>query len=358
MDDCPTLKTLTDYNEGRITDPAEVDRITLHIGKCVKCLLILDEMPSGPLAKGLRNSSDDMTIGDSREDEQSSSNYLGLLSIIQSTSESTSYIDPRTLGENRYEVLASVGDGKFGRVVGAFSDTADHVDENLLAIKIPWAEKLTSERHKQQFFADCKAASSLDHPNVLPCIDHGLWDRDRVFYATKYLFSTSLTTYSRSAPNLSDERLVSIFQQTASALQYAHKQNVLHRHLNPSNIFLESVEGETLPHVRVTDFGFAMDGRYLFDLLEPKESKDPFASPESRNLDVKYIDIRADIYSLGKILKLLQRVSTPNGETANEFQVGLSTIIEKSTTGRRRDRYQTLEEFVADFQSVADKNSS
>ncbi|MFK7767450.1 MAG: protein kinase [Mariniblastus sp.] len=358
MADCPTSEKLKKFNEGRIGDFVEVDQISDHIGKCVRCLRILDEMPLGPLADGLRASNSDEATIEDWELNESSGSFHDLLTRIRSTSESSSYLSVNALGENRYEVFGSVGDGEFGRAVGAFPIGEQRSDENLLVVKIPWLEKLSSERHQQQFFDDCKQAQLLNHPNILPNVDYGFWDSNRVFYTTAFLHAQSLSTFARREPVIVNRTLIAIFTQTANAIGYAHQTGVLHRHLNPNNIFLGLADDEPLPHIMVTDFGFSLDSRYQFELLEKSNVKNPFASPESRNSDAAFIDERADIYSLGKILKLLHRLLVPNGEPTNRFESCLNPIIKKSTTKRRRDRYQTLNEFLTEFQSCVDEHAS
>ena len=355
MADCPPTEKLRDFNEGRISDFAEVDRISNHLGRCIKCLRILDEMPSGALVEGLRtSSSDEMTI-EEWELSESSNSFQDLITKIQTSStDSTSYISLEQIAENHYEVVAAVGDGNFGRVVGAFANTADRVDKNFRAVKIPWSDKLISEGHQKQFFADCKKSETLVHPNILPILEHGHWDCRRVFYATPFVYGPSLSIFARSNPSLTREVLISATQQIASALEFAHGNGILHRHLNPNDIFLEKIADQTLPRIKVTDFGFTFDSRYQFELIEKSEAKNPFASPESRNSEARYIDERTDIYSLGKILKLLDRIASTGGETADEFDTHIGSIIKKSTVSRRRGRYQTVKEFMNDFQSCVD----
>ena len=83
----------------------------------------------------------------------------------------------------------------------------------------------------------------------------------------------------------------------------------------------------------MSDFGFTIDSRYHFDLIEPLQRKDPFVSPESDTQNVDFIDGRTDVYSIGKILKLLMILTPDLQEEEN-----LKKIIQKSTSPRRRER--------------------
>jgi len=64
-------------------------------------------------------------------------------------------------------------------------------------------------------------------------------------------------------------------------------------------------------------------------------------------LNANYVDVRSDIYSLGKILKLLARIT--DNPSPNPL---IDQIIQKATCGRRRDRYQTVNELMSAFELV------
>ncbi len=342
---CPTREVLRDFNDGRIRDDRVVDEISEHLGICQKCLARLDSFAPDPLAKGLRTAAvtelGDGEQGDSSLDEISDS-FKELLFEVTPNTASLNQEPFRQFAEHQYQILASVGEGSFGKV---FLGTLD--SDKICAVKIPHRTQLVTSLHQEQFLSDCEKAVSLKHPNILPLTDHGFWDDRQMFSTSDYVESPTLTEVARNIGNIGFEQAIEIFSQVAKAIQSAHQSGVLHRHLNPDNILLENWGMNEKLVVRVTDFGFTIDSRYQFGLLEPKKTITPFDSPDSANNDANFVDLRADVYSLGKILKLLLRISGP--QSARTVEV-LSEIIDKSTSLRRRKRFDDVDQLLAALQ--------
>jgi serine/threonine protein kinase len=148
---------------------------------------------------------------------------------------------------------------------------------------------------------------------------------------------------------LDPDQSLAMFKQISEAIKYAHLVGVIHRHLSPDHILLENWDPNGEPAVRVSDFGFMFDSRYQFGLLEPKTPKSPFDSPEAANNDAEFIDRRTDIFSLGKILKLFLRIAGPREQPVTEK---LTEIVNKSTSLRRRGRYNSVEELLVALSKV------
>lgn len=366
---CPTDTVLQWYNDGRIENNFEIDRISAHLGQCEDCIDKLEKMVPGAIAEGLRESaSNDEVLDDTKSGglEQDLASLSGNLDQILSKADNVEplhQVKPSALGENRYEVIATAGEGQFSSVFGALADDdaepapgSEPTSPKLLGIKIPHAHKLTTYRHGQQFFDDCQKARLLKHPGIQPVLEYGVWDDRRLYLTKPFIQYPTLTRFAKSSPVLSREMMLSIFHQIVDAVDYAHQQNVIHRHLTPNNIHLVPVEqpksGPTTDagigiRTVVSDFGFVLDSRYHFDLIEPPDKKNPFFSPESAALNSDYVDVRADLYSLGKILKLLYRLTSNYAA-----QVEVKKIIDKSTMIRRRDRYQSVSELKAALKRI------
>ena len=352
---CPTESLLRRFNEGRIEDHSEIDRITEHLADCNACIDKLESMTPGPIVQGLRDSASD--YGDDEETQMADetvdvnvvrSNVDAVLSRVEKFSDSL--IDPTHLGEGHYQMIAAIGQGEFSCVFGALRRD----DEALVGIKIPHANKLTSYRHNEQFFEDCKKNQKLDHPNIQKVLEFGPWDEQRIFLSKPLIQEPTLTTAAKSGVAMTADQVRDLFASLLETIQYAHSRNVLHRHLNPNNIHVFGFDSNKKTYTpdseqkaAISDFGFVFDSRYHFDLIEPVKSRDPFMSPESATLNAEYVDVRSDIYALGKILKLLVRISTT--EEPNPL---LDQIIKKATSGRRRDRYQTVNELISAFELI------
>ncbi len=332
---CPQIDLLRAFNEGRISNAFEIEQISEHLRLCDSCIRQLDAMEPSSLAKGLRTAQADETDGNP-DDLATAEGFSTAMSKINSQLLLGSS-KQKEFGEDRYQVLSIIGEGNFGDSFLARLDSDD-----LFNIKIPFATKLTTSMHNEQFLADCHAAQSLEHPNISTPVDFGEWDANRVYYSTDFignypnLKQIAKTAVSDDTYQFNPKEMVTLFNQLLDTVSHAHSKRILHRHLNPNNIWITNDRSSII----VGDFGFKLDSRYHFELLEPLAPGDPFLSPESRNNDAHYIDVRSDIYAIGRILKLLIRITK---DINDELARGINQVITHSTRQRRSERYQTID---------------
>lgn len=258
-------------------------------------------------------------------------------------------------GQSKFQVIEPMGEDRFGSMYLAATSPRD-----LFAVKLPFEETICSSEHAKQFFADCQQAKLLRHRNIHPLVDFGHWDSRRLFFARDYIDYPSLTQRVRAGNVFSWLELVNIFTQLLDAIEFAAEHEVIHRHLSPDMIFVSSSTDE-FEHVVVADFGFQLDSRYQFGLTERILKPGPFVSPESANNDAKYIDHRTDIYSLGKVLKVLLRltnelsVDREQAQRQAEFEAGLNGLVLRATAKRRRNRFQRVSDMTAVFSELVEK---
>jgi Tol biopolymer transport system component/predicted Ser/Thr protein kinase len=206
----------------------------------------------------------------------------------------------KTLGH--YQITEKLGEGGMGVVYKAH-DT--HLDR-FVAIKVLPAEKVADSDRKRRFVQEAKAASALNHPNIIHVYDIDQAD-DTDFIAMEYVEGRTLAQLiPRRGMQLGEALRHAV--QIANALARAHGAGIVHRDLKPSNIMVDE-------HglVKVLDFGLAK-------LVEPEDSNEAdstrtlqpqtqestivgtaaYMSPEQA--EGKKVDARSDIFSFGSVL--------------------------------------------------------
>src|SRR5437016_7500982 len=179
-----------------------------------------------------------------------------------------------------------------------------HLDR-FVAVKLLPPEKVADPGRKARFVQEAKAASALNHPNIITVHDisqaEGL-----TFIAMECLEGKTLDQLiGRRRLNLNDALKYAI--QIADALSRAHAASIIHRDLKPANIMVDE-------HglVKVLDFGLAKLSERVADEFAPTETLKPqtedgtivgtagYMSPEQA--EGKKLDARSDIFSFGSVL--------------------------------------------------------
>jgi eukaryotic-like serine/threonine-protein kinase len=214
-----------------------------------------------------------------------------------------------------YEILAPIGAGGMGQVYKARDTRLDRI----VAIKVLPADKFADPERKQRFRQEAKAASSLNHPNIITIYDIG--SEDGVDYlAMEFVAGKTLDQLTpRNGMRIGE--LLGYAAQVADALAKAHQAGIVHRDLKPTNVMVTS-EGL----VKVLDFGLAK-------LTQPATGEDAetqtmaaltgdgaivgttyYMSPEQA--EAKPVDGRSDIFAFGTILYEMATGQRPfNGQS-------------------------------------------
>ncbi|PYS47781.1 MAG: hypothetical protein DMF68_15135, partial [Acidobacteria bacterium] len=248
-----------------------------------------------------------------------------------------------------------------------------------VALKILPAEFTTDQKRLQRFFQEARAASSLNHPNILTIYEIGQADSSR-FIVTEFIDGETLRhRISRSTVPITEALDVAI--QVASALSAAHAAGIVHRDIKPENIMVRR-DGI----VKVLDFGLAK-------LTEPQQTANAidtsaptkvliktepglvmgtaqYMSPEqARGLAV---DERTDIWSLGVVLyEIVSGIAPFKGQTASdtiasilktehlplsspvaEVPAEMERIVSKALEKEAGDRYQTSKDLLVDLRHL------
>ncbi len=203
----------------------------------------------------------------------------------------------------RYEVRSLVGAGGMGEVYLAH----DTKLERKVALKLLLARYTTSEDRLRRFSQEARAASGLNHPNIVTVHDVDVHDGTH-YITTEFVEGETLRGRLRRGRIPLSEAL-QIATQVADALAAAHREGIVHRDIKPENILLRP-DG----YVKVVDFGLAKladDGADHGETLAPTRAvvetdagvilgTVAYMSPEqARGLPV---DARTDVWSLGVVL--------------------------------------------------------
>ncbi|HNN96488.1 MAG TPA: serine/threonine-protein kinase, partial [Pseudomonadota bacterium] len=159
-----------------------------------------------------------------------------------------------------------------------------------------------------RFLQEARAQARIDHPHVCKVYEVGEVE-GKAYIAMQYVDGHSL---NRAAKDLSLTEKVLLMRQVAEAMHEAHRLGIIHRDLKPDNIMVERLTDGTLSPV-VMDFGLARESGDNRGLTESGAvmGTPAYMAPEQARGDVRTLDRRADVYSLGATLYDLVAGSPP-----------------------------------------------
>jgi serine/threonine-protein kinase len=266
----------------------------------------------------------------------------------------------------RYQVEKELGKGAMGVVyLGRDPKIGRVVAIKTMALSQEF-EPDELEEVKTRFFREAETAGRLNHPHIVTIFDAGE-EHDLAYIAMEFLKGKDLTGHTKPGTLLPLPNVMSIIARVADGLDYAHKQNVVHRDVKPANVMYDP-EADT---VKVTDFGIAR----ITDSSKTKTGMvlgtPSFMSPEQ--LSGKKIDGQSDLFSLGVTLYQLCCGALPfQGDSmaqlmykiANEAPVdpltlnpampdGLVAIIQRALAKQKEQRFRTGGEMAAALRECA-----
>jgi serine/threonine protein kinase/Tol biopolymer transport system component len=221
----------------------------------------------------------------------------------------------------------------------------DKKHDRKVAIKILHAE-LAAVLGAERFLQEIRVTANLQHPHILGLIDSGIIGEDagelrgRPYYVMPYLEGESLRQRLSNEQQLPVSDSVRIATEVASALDYAHRHNVIHRDIKPENILLH--DGSAI----IADFGIALAvtqaGGERITQSGMSLGTPTYMSPEQAAGE-RAITGRSDIYSLGAVTYEMLSGDPPfRGPTAQALVVRVMTEEPRSLTTHRRNVPQNV----------------
>ncbi len=195
----------------------------------------------------------------------------------------------------RYRVEKELGKGAMGVVyLGRDPKIGRVVAIKTMALSQEF-EPDELEDVKKRFFREAETAGRLNHPNIVTIFDAGE-EHDLAYIAMEFLQGKDLTGHAKAGNLLPLPVVMGIIARVADALDYAHRQSVVHRDIKPGNIMYDPRHDT----VKVTDFGIAR----ITDSSKTKTGMvlgtPSFMSPEQ--LAGRKIDGQSDLFSLAVTL--------------------------------------------------------
>jgi eukaryotic-like serine/threonine-protein kinase len=197
-----------------------------------------------------------------------------------------------------WKIVKQLGEGRQADVSLAVRQAAPDGPQYVFKL----LNERSSEASRQRIRQELQVISSLNHPGLVRVIEHALQDTGIQYYVVEYvagLESLRKRMTRNTNPFFKDPlRAIDGFIQLVSALHASEKRRVVHRDLSPANVLV--ADDST---VKPIDFGLSqIDNGETIALTEEAVGTLHYRAPECSGHSMVEPDIRADLYSTGKLL--------------------------------------------------------
>jgi len=241
-----------------------------------------------------------------------------------------------------FRLVHPIGRGGMGVVY--LAERVDGEVAQRAAIKLLHAG---NEVHLERFLQEREILAALAHPNIAHLLDAGRLDDGQPYFAMEYIEGKPIHEHCEG---FNIRQKIEVFLKVCGAVDYLHRNLVVHRDLKPNNILVTAL-GEP----KLLDFGIAKMLDFDRDLtathlrlLTPN-----YASPEQvRGGDV---GTSSDIYSLGAVLHTLLTGKPPQDTRPSQAPTGLKgdldLILQTALRPEPDERYSSAEDFADDLRA-------
>jgi len=263
--------------------------------------------------------------------------------------------------DGRYQIIRTIGEGGMANVYLAY----DTILEREVAVKVLRGDLSNDEKFVKRFQREAKAASSLNHPNIVEMYDVGE-DDGNYFIVMEYVNGKTLKSLIKKRGALSLSETIDIMLQLTSGIAVAHDSYIIHRDLKPQNVMI--LEDGRL---KITDFGIAV----ALNSMELTQTNSVMGSvhylpPEQANGNGA--TVKSDIYSLGILMYELLTGKLPfKGDNAVEIAIkqmkekipsitaqnpsipqSVENVVLKACAKNPENRYDSVKEMHDDLKTV------
>jgi serine/threonine-protein kinase len=262
----------------------------------------------------------------------------------------------------KYEIRREIGRGAMGVVYEGYDPSI----KRIVALKTIRSEQLAGDSAAviARFRREAQAAGRLNHPNIVSIYDFGE-DGGAWYIAMEFVQGRELKECFETNERFKMADIVRIMSQILNALDYSHRQGVIHRDVKPANIFLLS-DGS----VKVADFGIAHIESSNLTQVGTVMGTPSYMSPEQ--IMGLPVDGRSDLFSAGVVLyqfltgerpfagsatttmqKVLKEEPLPPSTLNVQLPPAMDAVVRKALAKRADERFQTAQEFADALRAAA-----
>jgi serine/threonine protein kinase/Tfp pilus assembly protein PilF len=260
-----------------------------------------------------------------------------------------------------YRILEKLGEGGMGEVYLA----EDSRLKRKIAVKFLPSHLTKDKQSRERFEREAQAAAVLNHPNIVTVHEIGEYE-GQIYISMEYVEGETLRDkidqYRSSSTEFSVDEIITISMQICEGLGKAHQAEIIHRDIKPGNIIIDKDN-----RVKILDFGLAkLRGANQLTKERSTLGTIHYMSPEQTQGDE--VDHKTDIWSLGVVLYEMHTGKLPfkgeyeqavvfsilnaEPEPISGMPMELGRIINKALAKSPKERYQNVEEIMADLKSL------